>query len=88
MLNVGSHTLSVTFTPTDSANYTSTTRAVTLTVDKAAPTDIALLGNSIRENQPSGALVGTLSSTDADVGDSFTYTLVEDNNASPSAPIL
>ena len=39
-----------------------------------APTDIALSANSIAENNAVNATVGTLSTTDADVGDSFTYT--------------
>ena len=40
VLSVGNHTLSVTFTPSNPANYTTTTaaRTVTLTVNKAAPT--------------------------------------------------
>jgi len=41
-----------------------------------APTDIALNNASVAENQLAGAMVGTLSSTDPDVGDSFTYSLV------------
>ena len=36
-LNAGSHRLFATFTPTDSLNYTTATRMVTLTVDKAVP---------------------------------------------------
>ena len=51
-----------------------------------APTDISLSNNSVAENQPSGTTVGTLSTTDPDVGDTFTYTLVSgtgsDDNAS------
>ncbi len=41
-----------------------------------APTDISLSPTSIAENQPSGTKVGTLSTTDADVGETFTYSLV------------
>jgi hypothetical protein len=41
-----------------------------------APTDIALSPSSIAENQPSGSTVGTLSTTDPDIGDSFGYALV------------
>ena len=41
-----------------------------------APTAILLSNDSIAELQPSGTLVGTLSATDPDAGDSFTYTLV------------
>jgi hypothetical protein len=52
------------------ANYT-----LTFTTD-AAPTDIGLTNTSIAENLPSGTPVGTFSSTDADAGDTHTYTLV------------
>ncbi|KXK15427.1 MAG: Endoglucanase precursor [Chloroflexi bacterium OLB14] len=37
------------------------------------PTDISLSDNSVEENQPSGTLVGTLTSTDPDAGETFTY---------------
>ncbi len=39
------------------------------------PTDISLTNNSIDENQASGTLIGTLSATDLDSGDSHTYNL-------------
>src|SRR5262249_11766419 len=39
-----------------------------------APTDIQLSPNNVDENQPSGTTVGTLSSTDPNNGDTFTYT--------------
>jgi predicted phage tail protein len=47
-----------------------------------APTDIALSASSIAENLPSGTTVGTLSTTDPDIGDTFTYTLVSGDTAS------
>ena len=42
----------------------------------SAPTDIALSSNSVPENQPGGTSVGNLSTTDANVGDTFAYALV------------
>lgn len=42
----------------------------------AAPTDIALSPASIAENHPANAVVGTLSASDADAGQSHTYELV------------
>ena len=42
----------------------------------SAPTDIALSASSIAENNAVGDSVGTLSSTDVDASDTFTYTLV------------
>jgi large repetitive protein len=54
--------------------------AADVTVDftiaaNSAPTDLALSPTTVAENQPSGTAVGTFSSTDPDVGDTFTYTL-------------
>lgn len=40
------------------------------------PTDLAVTSTNIDENLPAGAVVGTLTTTDADVGDMFTYSLV------------
>jgi hypothetical protein len=40
------------------------------------PSDIALSGNSVNENQPGLTTIGTLSSADEDVIDSHTYSLV------------
>ncbi|QHV99661.1 cadherin domain-containing protein, partial [Spirosoma endbachense] len=52
----------------------------------SAPTDIALSASTVAENQPGGTAVGTLSTTDPDVGQSFSYSLVtgggSTNNAS------
>ncbi|MDA1325110.1 MAG: cadherin domain-containing protein, partial [Proteobacteria bacterium] len=44
-----------------------------------APTDLMLDGDTTLENPLNGAVVGTVSTTDADSGDSFTYALT--NNA-------
>ena len=49
------------------------------------PTDMALNPGSVAENAPTGTSVGTLSTTDEDTGDEFTYALVSsagqnDNN--------
>jgi hypothetical protein len=42
----------------------------------SAPTDIGLTATSIAENDAVDAVLGTLSTTDSDVGDTFTYSLV------------
>ena len=63
-------------------------RAIPITIDNAndTPTWITIGDSSIAENEPDDAVIGTLSSTDEDVGQSFTYTLVSglgsDDNAS------
>lgn len=41
-----------------------------------APTDIMLSASSVAENEPVGTSIGTLSSSDPDAGNTFTYTLV------------
>jgi hypothetical protein len=45
-------------------------------VANSAPTDIALSNSSVAENAGANATVGTLSTTDPDAGNTFTYTLV------------
>lgn len=42
-----------------------------------APTDVTLSNTSVAENAP-GAVIGTLSVTDVDVGDHTTYTVSDD----------
>ncbi|UZR99434.1 cadherin domain-containing protein [Chondrinema litorale] len=53
------------------------TISITDEVENTAPTNIGLSKSSVKENEPIGTEVGTLSTTDADVGDSFTYSLPE-----------
>jgi hypothetical protein len=63
-------------------------KQLTITIENAndAPTNIALTPASINENEPAGTEVGALSTTDQDIGDTFTYGLVggagsEDNGS-------
>jgi Ca2+-binding RTX toxin-like protein len=44
-----------------------------------APIDISLVGSSVTENSISGTVVGTLSGTDPDAGDTATFSLVNPN---------
>ncbi|HEY9642830.1 MAG TPA: cadherin domain-containing protein, partial [Coleofasciculaceae cyanobacterium] len=48
---------------------------------ETAPTDLALSKSNVDENQPVGTPIGTFSTTDPDIGDSFTYSLVEGNGS-------
>jgi len=63
-------------------------KALTITVEEVnvAPTDITLSSMSVAENAGANALVGTLSATDANASQTFTYTLVsgegDDDNGS------
>jgi mRNA-degrading endonuclease HigB of HigAB toxin-antitoxin module len=49
---------------------------INVTSQNAAPSDIALSSSSISENLGANATVGSLNTTDSNVGDTFTYTLV------------
>ena len=49
---------------------------ITVTNVNEAPTVVALSASSIAENAAANTVVGTLSTTDPDSGDTFTYTLV------------
>ena len=49
---------------------------ITVTDVNEAPTGVALSNNTVPENEPIGTLVGTLSTTDPDAGNTHTYGLV------------
>ncbi len=51
----------------------------------SAPSDIGLSAATIAENAGANATVGTLSTTDANAGDSFTYTLVNGTGSEDNA---
>ncbi len=56
--------------------FTEKTFTISVTNVNEAPTDIALSSTSIVENAGANAVVGALSTTDVDAGNTFTYTLV------------
>lgn len=66
---------SVTYTITAKNTGGSTTSEITL-VFNTAPTDLALSPASVDENKAIGSTVGTLSTTDIDTDDTFTYEFV------------
>ena len=57
------------------------------TATNNAPTAVDLTPRAVAENSPSGTTVGALSTTDADAGDTFTYTLVPGACAVPSVTV-
>ena len=72
---------SVIITSTDSASASaSSTLSLSLLDVNESPTDIALSGGSAAENS-AGASFGTLSTTDPDAGDTFTYTVTGGTDA-------
>jgi parallel beta-helix repeat protein len=62
-------------------------KAFTITVTNVneTPTDISLNNTSVAENQPTNTVVGTLSTTDPDAGNTFTYTLVSGTGSTDNA---
>ena len=67
---------------TDNATYISILRG---SPSNSAPTGISLSSLSIAENNAVNAVVGTLSTTDADFGDTFTYSLVAGTGSTDNA---
>ena len=70
----------ITVETTDSAGNTYS-EIITLTVNDLideTPTDITLTGGSVDENAAAGTTVATLSTVDADAGDSHTYAITSD----------
>ena len=57
------------------ASFPGTNPIFNLSSPNTAPTNIALSANTINENVSANTAVGTLSATDADAGNTFTYTL-------------
>ncbi|GEM_PF-1599657 len=62
---------------TDDGNNGSTEKQFTITVTDAndRPNDVLLSESSVEENLPVGTVVGTLTTTDQDTGDTHTYSL-------------
>ncbi len=64
------------FGTTSDNNFVTRSFTVTVNAVNDAPTDIAISSSNIAENGGANAVVGTLSTTDVDAGNTFTYTLV------------
>ncbi|NVO10329.1 MAG: T9SS type A sorting domain-containing protein [Bacteroidales bacterium] len=62
-------------------------KAFTITINNVneTPTDISLSASSINENVVANSTIGTLSSTDPDAGNTFTYTLVAGTGSTDNA---
>jgi len=68
----------------DKSANSSSASATTLSANQT-PTDITLSPSSIAENQPSGTAVGSFSTADPDVGNTFTYSLVGGTGSTDNA---
>jgi gliding motility-associated-like protein len=81
-------TYSIRVKTTDAGGLTFEKVFVITVIDVAenqAPTNIVLSSSSINENNAVNDVVGTLSSTDADAGDTHTYTLVSGTGSTDNA---
>jgi mRNA-degrading endonuclease HigB of HigAB toxin-antitoxin module len=58
---------------------------ITVVATNQAPTNIALSNNTVPENDPVNTVVGTLSTSDPDAGDTHTYTLVSGEGSTDNA---
>ncbi|MBX9660986.1 MAG: tandem-95 repeat protein, partial [Nitrospiraceae bacterium] len=68
----------LTVASTDSNSVTDVdTVAITVTAVNDAPTDLALSANQVAENAANGTVVGTVTGTDPDVGDTKTYSFTD-----------
>jgi hypothetical protein len=72
LVTAGQQTLTATFTPTDSTDYSTTTKTVQLTVNKAAPTITWATPSAITYGTPLSST--QLNATSSSVAGSFVYT--------------
>ena len=71
----------LTLTVTDLGGFTATLDTVILvTNENESPTALILSANSLAENTPVGSLIGRLSATDSDMGDTLTYSVSDETN--------
>ena len=85
----GSKTLQAVFPSQGSyADGSSNILSVQVTSSNSTPTDISLNNLTIAENAGDNAVVGTLSTTDPDTNNTFTYTLVDGEGDNASFNIL
>ena len=79
--DVDSGVYSVGIAATNAQAEAGTVRTVSIHIDPNAPTNIALSGTlSVADNAAVDTVVGSLTTTDADVGDTFTYECDDDND--------
>jgi VCBS repeat-containing protein len=81
---VGTHSFTVTAVDEAGNNRL---RTMHYTVEEAndAPTALELANTTVEEKKPAGTAVGTFDTTDEDVGDTFTYSLVNGDGSTDNA---
>jgi len=79
-------TYSIRIRSTDSGGlYTGKVFTVTVNDVNEAPSSLTLSSSVVAENQPAGTVVGSLVTTDSDVGETFTYAIVPDRTLDGTA---
>ena len=73
--------LSVQVTASDATSSASDTFVLSVTNVNDVPADIQLSGLTVLENAGEGTVIGTLSAVDPDLGDTLTYSLIDDASA-------
>jgi large repetitive protein len=84
----GSASETFTVTTSDGTATANATYTVNLTGANDTPTNISLSNNTVGQSGGSNATVGTFSTTDADSGQTYTYTLVAGDGSNDSANSL
>uniref|UniRef100_UPI00404A5C55 Ig-like domain-containing protein n=1 Tax=Flavobacterium sp. TaxID=239 RepID=UPI00404A5C55 len=85
IVGLGTSTITINQAATASYNVGSTSVTITVRSPNSAPTAVALSASTVAENAVSGTTIGTLSATDVDAGDTFTYTLVSGTGSTDNA---
>jgi hypothetical protein len=78
--DVESSVVSVIVAAVNSQGEAGSTRTVTIYVDPHAPTNIALSATTVASDAATSTKIADITTTDADVGDTFTYTCSNANN--------
>jgi hypothetical protein len=81
VLNVGTHQLSVTFTPTDTANYTTAQASVSITVDPVTTAAFNLDSSTYTVNEGAGHVTITVNRTGGGAGAASVNYTTSDNAA-------
>ncbi|TKB62641.1 MAG: hypothetical protein E8D48_08030, partial [Nitrospira sp.] len=75
--STATRTLAIGLTDGDGGTATPQTKLVFVQATNDAPTDLSLSSNTVAENAATGTVVGTVSGTDVDAGDTKTYSLTD-----------
>ena len=75
--STATRTLTIGLTDGDGGTATPQTKLVYVQASNDAPTDLALSSNTVAENAANGTVIGTITSTDPDTGDTSSYSFID-----------